>query len=237
MEEGNDNIFTSGDSGPSGDIGNGERKSTGDGERIEGRINPAIARGATLGDTASTTGEGTGDTPGAGKSEATPGPTGPGEPAKRGRGRPRKDGSTPAPASAKKAGDLKIDGTADILALAHELLAGLTNTPELRLDKAEYEELGDAIEGVLEHGGIKITPKQRAQLRLARVLSKIYVPTVTSIVVRKTAEAKRRKANLPPRPVATVTPIRPVETPPPRPNQTPGQPAFDPFHIELPDGA
>jgi hypothetical protein len=225
MADDNDNIFAPRASGPESNVGNGERSNAADGERIAGRIDPAIARASSGEGIETKLGE-----PASPESGPASEPTGPAEPARRGRGRPRKDGTTgPAsPAGTKeKTHRIRAGVVEKVLGIMHLAAAGLLSAPELKLDADDAKLLGEAWAEVLALHNIELTDAQKAYAGLIEACAMVYPPMVGSIILRKQAEAKAR------RPSATVTPIRPQAAPPPP--TAPG--TFDPANIHIPDGA
>lgn len=242
MADDNDNIFEAGNSGPTGNAENPADGNGATGDSIEGRIDPAVARAASgeNGSAAAAPGNTAANTPGGN----APGNSAGEQPAKRGRGRPRKDAASGTGGTTEdKTRDL-VPATSEVIAFIHEILAEWTKTPELSLEDGEYKEIGRAVDGVLEHSAVRLTKKQRAYLNLARVVNKIYVPTVGAVVIRKRMEYNQRKKTAPQNPAA------PQPAPKSAPNVTPIRmkpdaknaaeelfPAFDPTKITIPDGS
>lgn len=110
----------------------------------------------------------------------------------------------------------------------------MAQAPEFKLDKDDAKMLGDAVAGVLAFHKIKMTPKQEAYGILIEAAAQVYPPMFVSMYVRMQNDAKNKPKGppQPPRPSATVSPIRPVpqEAPSPVAGAT-----FDPFKITIPD--
>lgn len=91
--------------------------------------------------------------------------------APRKRGRPRGSKSA-ASKSTRKEVSQDLTG---LLYSAHLMLSSLTKIEELRLDKEEAKELGDAIARVnSEFGGIVVSPKTAACINLTMVAGAVY---------------------------------------------------------------
>ncbi|MDE2019915.1 MAG: hypothetical protein KGJ13_06255 [Patescibacteria group bacterium] len=233
MDDRNDNIFETGSSGPKSDVGTGSEKPSVSSDGITGRIDPAIAR-ATAGGNGTSTGNGNRKSTGA---NVTAGSAAGPEPVKRGRGRP------PGSATVAKAKDKEnnlVGSTDEAIAFVHEIVASVTGIKELILEENEYKEIADAIDEAFEQSVIKLTPKQKAYVHLARTLRRIYAPLIVAIYLNRRA-AMKKNASPQVRPSATVTPLRPAPAspagPPPMDSVTvANQPEFNPFAITIDDG-
>jgi len=246
MDTDNDNIFAAGTSGPESNAANGSAKHAVNGSGVEGRIDPALARATTI---EGGTPEPTRSTTSAPGSDATTSTTGPEQPTgstARGRGRPRLTDAERAQRTAEKgeARNIRASFIERMLYSIHLGVANIASAPEFKIDKDDAKELGEAIAGVMALHKIKITPAQEAYTILFEAAAKVYPPMMITYMVRKQQEAKQRRANMPPRPSATVTPIRPQQAPPPPPQPPRNQPPpsampvpFDPANITIPDGA
>lgn len=145
---------------------------------------------------------------------------------------------------------LNINGVEKILYSLHAFAS--IAVPELAIDEGEAKKLAKAIEGVTNEYKVTLDPKVAAYIDLATVCGIIYGPRAVALYMRKKKEAPVQ--NQPPRPSATVHPIRPQPgpaqpgpafdpgkiidgeplnpTPPrPQPSQAPAGPAFDPGKI------
>lgn len=242
MDTDNDNIFAARDSGPESNAANGERKSAGNGNGIEGRIDPALARATSPAGGTADYGNAT-PAPAGNATDSAPGP----EPTPaRGRGRPRLTPEERAARAAEtgKTRSVRASFIEKMLYSIHMGVAKIATAPEFQIDKEEAKELGEAISGVLALHKIKMTEAQEAYAILFEAAAKVYPPMMVTYMVRKQQEAKQRRANMPPRPSATVTQLRPQAPPPPPPPPPVATPMpqaqnvpFDPSNITIPDGA
>lgn len=101
---------------------------------------------------------------------------------------PRKGGASPV---------LEIDGVSAVLVSAHAMLAGLTSTTELRLEKAEADHLAKGIAGVAAFYDTVISPKTMAWINLSQVAAMVYGPRLFAINARRTQERAARRAGRP----------------------------------------
>lgn len=92
------------------------------------------------------------------------------------RGRPK--GSRNGQGTAKGARGAKVDlsGTEMVLLSIHELLAGITQQPAMKLAPKEAEELAKAMANVQQHYPITLDPKIQAWFGLGMVASAVYGP-------------------------------------------------------------
>lgn len=121
----------------------------------------------------------------------------------------------------------------------HTALSKIAAAPELRIEKDEAKQLGEAIAGVLVFHKIKITPKQEAYALLAEVAASIYVPMGATIMLRLDAErkAKAQRDNM--TRAAPPTGDNAHDLNPqvmPQHDASEAGPAFDPFSVRMPDG-
>lgn len=73
------------------------------------------------------------------------------------------------------------------------MLAAMTKTEELALDREEAKELAKAIADVNAYYGKAIDPKIFAWIGLATVAGKVYAPRVVAIKLRWMMESDKRK--------------------------------------------
>lgn len=237
MDNADNNIFATGTSGPESNPDGSGDKPTGTDASIEGRIDPAIARGtAEVG----ATGAGTGDSDNGGNA---PGPA-TGEPAaavRRGRGRP--PGPTKTAAEKGEARSVRVSFIEKTLFAIHIGVAKMAKAPEFEIEKDDAKLLAEAVAGVLALHKIRMTPSQEAYAVLLEAAAQIYPPMFVSVYFRKKMEAERRGQNAPPKPQPAPPPFptaKPVDAsvkPPGFDATAPHMPAgFDPGNISIPDG-
>lgn len=230
MDDGNSNIFETGNSVD-------QRKPDGTGDGLPGtgggttgRIDPSIAAAAA--------GIGAGNPGGGGTTGNT-------------RGRHRNDcncpkciakrqaaGSVtgladPAEPKAEKSQAIRATFIEKSLNVLHMCAATVLKAPELELDDDDAKKLGEGVAGVLAFYKVKMTRKQEAYALLMEAAAQVYPPMVVSLYIRKKFEAEeaRKRNPQPMRPVAAATP------PPPQQQQrgpvvVPG-PGFDPLNVKL----
>lgn len=128
-----------------------------------------------------------------------------GIPLKRGRGRPRKDGG--AGSSGNPAGDggrkegprasgpkaLDVDLFAQQLMGMHLIAAKLLRAPELIIGPDEAKNLAKAVQNLMKHYSINVSPKTVALMQLAGVAAAVYAPRAIMIANRKGKEAQHKK--------------------------------------------
>lgn len=106
---------------------------------------------------------------------------------KRGR---KANGSGPSRSSGKKADNqASVEALTRILTIIHVGIAGVTKTPEMKLEDDEAESLAGATSNVLAEFDIRPDPKIEAIVGLVTVSALIYGPRIYLITERKKAEA------------------------------------------------
>lgn len=75
------------------------------------------------------------------------------------------------------------------------MLAGITKTPELVLDKAESDSIANATAKVAEHYDVVASPKIVAWCNLAMCLGAVYGTRFVAISARKKTERPQRKTD------------------------------------------
>lgn len=227
MDDGNDNIFASGDSGPKSQPDGGGPKSPATDIGTEGRIDPALARDTSAsGSIGGTTGDGT-----SGPANNTTGEQS--GPAPRRRGRP--PGSTNrAKSDTTEARNIRASFIEKVLYSIHTAVAAVAKAPEFEIDKDDAQKLGSAIAEVLKYHSVVMTPQQEAYALLIDAAANVYPPMFISYYVRKQMEAKQhqqRRAAPPPQRTQPPNGAVPAE-----PAANAGLPqGFDPFKIEIPE--
>ncbi len=103
------------------------------------------------------------------------------------RRRGRKPGSTNRP-RAEKGPAIDITGLEFILLNAHEMLAGITKTSELELEKEEAEKLAQSIANVGRHYNMAMSAKMVDWTALMMVLGSVYGTRFTAIRMRRIME-------------------------------------------------
>lgn len=129
-----------------------------------------------------------------------------GIPVKRGRGRPRKDGGAGSSGSASGDGgrkesprasgpkaSLDVDLFAQQLVGMHMIAAKLLNAPELMIGPDEAKNLAKAIQNIMKHYSINVSPKTIAMMQFMGVAAAIYAPRAIMIANRKGHEAQHKK--------------------------------------------
>jgi hypothetical protein len=69
------------------------------------------------------------------------------------------------------------------------MLAGLTNVPELEMEKAESDQLARAVINVNRHYDTVVSAKSMDWIRLFMVVGGLYGPRLAALRMRKMAEA------------------------------------------------
>jgi hypothetical protein len=183
-----------GSDNPSGKLGseqpNGAREPINATVRIQGAIDPALARttagaGRVNGSVASApSGNTTGD-PASGSLAPEP---------------KRKPGRPPGPAKPKPETDtprsVNVSGVEKILLSVHAVVAATLSVPELALEEKEAKELSAAIAAVSEQYLIVLAPKTAAWIELSKVLGVVYGPRAVSIWLR-TQDTKKKAPPIP----------------------------------------
>lgn len=83
----------------------------------------------------------------------------------------------------------------------HLALAAMTKTPELKLEKAEADQLGEAVARVnKEFGGFVLSPKAAAIINLATVGGTLYGPRMFAHALRMKREKQDHAAGRTPAP-------------------------------------
>lgn len=235
----NTNIFAEPDtSGHAGGPAKSDTDNSANHDGPAGRIDLALARDAQGG---GAVGGSNGDN---GNGNVAAGTTGP-EPTKRGRGRPRKDGqpnNEPITEKDKTPRNIRATFIERTLYSIHLAGAAMIKCPELKLDKDDAKDLGEAVAGVLALHKVRMTPGQEAYAILMETAARVYPPMVISIYIRKKAEieGKGKVLQWPAKNGPTVVPKAPAPL-----QQEPQQPApktadpsllpagFNPLNIKL----
>ncbi len=105
---------------------------------------------------------------------------------------PKRRGRQPGSTNSKKSPSLDINGVEAILFSAHALLAGISKTPELVLDKDESKMLAKGISDVSRHYDVSTTQKTMDIANLVMVAGMIYGSRMIAIRARKSEERKNR---------------------------------------------
>lgn len=102
--------------------------------------------------------------------------------------RGRKAGGNTSPRGKKADLSTSIDALTRILTVVHVGLAGVTRSPEWKLEQDEAESLAGATANVLSEFDIRPDPKIEAIIGLVTVSGVIYGPRIYLITERKKAE-------------------------------------------------
>lgn len=95
---------------------------------------------------------------------------------------------------------LEIEGVSTLLLSTHAMLAGLTRTTELQIDKAEADHLAKGIADVAAFYDTVISPKTLAWINLTQIAGIIYGPRMFLISARRQQERAARRAARPAQP-------------------------------------
>lgn len=123
--------------------------------------------------------------PGSGSDDATAG-----QPEKKRRG--RKPGSTNKSSGSKAQSSLDVNGVEALLFSMHNLLATVSNTQELALDKTESKMLAEGVANVARHYDLGATQKSIDWANLIQCVGLIYGTRIYAI--RSRVQKERRDA-------------------------------------------
>lgn len=162
-----------------------------------------------------------------GSGNGSSGDAGPGEPERRRRG--RKPGSRNS--SPKKAAALDINGLELMLFSTHAMLAALTSTEELGIDKDEAKTLAEAAAAVGRHYDMNVPAKTVDWYNLIMVAGTVYGPRISFLI----SKGRNRRAPAPK--VETIIDVpKPLKARPaaPAPAPKPAAPKSDDGMVDIP---
>ena len=96
--------------------------------------------------------------------------------------------------TSKSKSALDINGVENILFSMHTMLAAITSTPELALDKTEAAEIAKAADAVAQHYDVTASAKTLAWTNLLMVVGAAYGTRIFAIRIRRENERKKRVA-------------------------------------------
>lgn len=233
MDNDNENIFGTGNSGPAREPVGNNNGIPGADSGVKGRIDPALAIAA-----GGAGGNNGGSAPDySGKRGRHPGNCvcGPCTAKRNGTEKtPGGLGDNPSEPKPEKTRNIRASFIEKSLYTLHLVIASALKAPELELEDDDAKKLGEATAGVLAFYKVKMTAKQEAYGLLMEAAAQVYPPMIMTLYIRKKFEAEEARKNKPaPAPKPSAPP------PPPRhSNVTPlrdvNQPAFDPLNINMP---
>lgn len=99
-------------------------------------------------------------------------------------------------ANKKKADKSDISGLTNALVNIHALLAGMTQIPEIAIDREQAEVLASAASEVMQHYDFGMNPEQQAWVNLMMVAGSIYGSKVFAYKIRKSQEGEEGEATV-----------------------------------------
>jgi hypothetical protein len=99
-----------------------------------------------------------------------------------------------------KASGLEVNGLSAILYSGHAMLAGITSTAELALDKAEADQLAKAAADVAQFYDVGVSGKTLAWINLTQCVGMIYGTRLFAIRQRRQNDRMRRPTGPAPQP-------------------------------------
>ena len=90
----------------------------------------------------------------------------------------------------KKADKSDVSGLTSALVNVHALLAGMTQIPEIAIDREQAEVLASAASEVMLHYDFGMNPEQQAWVNLMMVAGSIYGAKVFAYKIRKSQETE-----------------------------------------------
>lgn len=106
---------------------------------------------------------------------------------------PEKPKRTRAP-NKKKADKSDVSGLTSALVNVHALLAGMTQIPEIAIDREQAAVLASAASEVMQHYDFGMNAEQQAWINLMMVAGSIYGSKVFAYKIRKSQEAEEGEA-------------------------------------------